>query len=368
MVELIEDPDALREKCRVKDSCLGAISSDCASLWPYKLITFILERAIKSGLNLQTNTPVIKIDNIEDPTSSYRQLVQTSHGTIKARHLILATNGYTSYLLPEFNDLIVPERGTMSALLPPKGSTHLAYSHGFKGTKGSDPSHDDYLTQRPFEGVPNPRGHLMYGGGQNFAQQVTLGTSDDSFLDDGCATYLRRELLHLLDFDGETNGMEELEATHQWSGIWGTSRDGSPWVGAVPDREGVWLVGGYSGESDTSITFEFYIVKDEADVDMAGHGMPNGTLCGKAAVEMVLAEESGASLVESQDKLVKNDELPQCYLVSKERMDGAEKMDPILTQQLKKYAKHMDQAPRHVVEAMMEQDIKPSGMHRSSIA
>ena len=248
MVDLIENEETLRQECRVKGASFGTISRGCASLWPYKLIAFILERAIDRGLNLQTNTPVTTIEIAEDPGSTYRQRVQTSRGKISCRHLILATNGYTSYLLPEFKDLIVPERGTMSALIPPEGSTRLNYSYGFVGTRGSDPSHHDYLIQRPFEGVPNPRGHLMYGGGQNFEQHESLGTSDDSYLDEGSATYLRRQLLDMMEFDGETAGLEELEVTHQWSGIWGTSRDGMPWVGGVPGRNGVWLAAGYSGE------------------------------------------------------------------------------------------------------------------------
>ena len=38
--------------------------------------------------------------------------------------------------------------------------------------------------------------------------------------------------------------------THRWAGIWGTTPDLMPLVGAVPGREGVWIAGGYSGHGN----------------------------------------------------------------------------------------------------------------------
>ncbi len=88
----------------------------------------------------------------------------------------------------------------------------------------------------------------MFGGGHVAAQLPAVGETDDSVLDERCAAYLRTSLLELLRLGGEVEGVEELQAEFQWSGVWGTSRDGHPWVGKVPGREGVWLAGGYSGE------------------------------------------------------------------------------------------------------------------------
>ena len=135
----------------------------------------------------------------------------------------------------------------MTALLPPAKSTRLDNSYGFVGAMGGNPIHDDYLNQRPFSHVPNPAGHLMFGGGYVAKKLGMIGETDDSVLDDGSTRYLREMLLKLLVLGGETDGLEELKATHQWSGIIGTSKDRHPWVGAVPGRRGVWLAGGYSG-------------------------------------------------------------------------------------------------------------------------
>lgn len=251
-VTVIDDEEELR-KHRVNGAPGATLTACAGSLWPYKLIAFILEKLIKEGrLNLQTKTPVTKMeqctDNAKDLTTGLRQILHTPRGIIKARHVILATNAYTSHLLPEFTDLIVPERGVMTALNPPPESKRLESSYGFVGALGGNPIHDDYLNQRPFFNVSNPAGHLMFGGGYGGKKLNMIGETDDSILDEGSTKYLREALLKLLILGGETDGLKELKATHQWSGIWGTSKDHHPWVGAVPDRPGVWLAGGYSGK------------------------------------------------------------------------------------------------------------------------
>ncbi|KAF2184092.1 FAD dependent oxidoreductase [Zopfia rhizophila CBS 207.26] len=305
LVSIIKDKEALKQH-RVDESCIGAtISQGAASLWPYKLVTFVLEKLVKnSKLNLQTNTPVTKIIS-----EGSKHTLFTPRGLISTSTLILATNGYTSAILPHFADLIVPVRGQMSALLPPKNSTILPNSYGMVGALSQPANNDDYLVQRPFHGVPNPAGHLMFGGGRGAGRLPTVGVSDDSIIDEGTSAYLRSALLKLLELEGETDGLKELEATAQWTGIMGYSRDNHPWVGKVPDKEGLWLVGGYTG-----------------------HGMPNGTLCGKAVVDMALGEQSGENVHVLQEKMVESGDIPRAYLITKERIAKA-RLFPTVTVQ-----------------------------------
>lgn len=298
-VTIIRDKESFK-KHRIAPNCVGAtLSEGAASLWPYKLVTFILQQLIEAGrLNLQTTTPVTEITS----SSSGRHTLHTPRGTITAPTVILATNGYTSALVPHFADLIVPVRGEMSALLPPKDSTILPNSYGMVAALGQPANNDDYLIQRPFEGVPNPKGHLMFGGGRGAGHLPTIGVSDDSVIDEDSARYLRGALLQVLELDGETEGVKELEATAQWTGIMGYSRDDHPWVGAIPGQQGLWLCGGYTG-----------------------HGMPNGTLCGKAVVDMVLGEqEKGLSVL--QEEMVQRGDIPKSYLLTQDRIDRARKM------------------------------------------
>jgi len=298
-VTIIKDKDELK-KHRVNPQCVGAtLTAGAASLWPYKLITFILEKLIKDGkINLQTNTPVTQITS----SDTGKHTLHTPRGTITSSTVILATNGYTSALLPHFADLIVPVRGEMSALHPPKNSTLIPNSYGMVGALGQPENSDDYLVQRPFDGVPNPGGHLMFGGGRGAGHLQHVGVSDDSVIDEGSAAYLRGALLKVLELDGETDGVTELKAAAQWTGIMGYSRDNLPWVGKVPDQEGLWLCGGYTG-----------------------HGMPNGTLCGKAVVDMVLGEAEGKDLGSLQEEMVREGGIPRSYVISRERIERARK-------------------------------------------
>ena len=60
--------------------------------------------------------------------------------------------------------------------------------------------------------------------------------------------------------------------------------------------------------------------------------MPNGTLCGKAVVEMLLGEESGAPAEYVNDRLVRISSLPQGYLITKERIERCAQLDPVKVQ------------------------------------
>ncbi|KAF4312158.1 FAD dependent oxidoreductase [Botryosphaeria dothidea] len=301
IVTVVTDKDELA-KHRVSKAVGATLTSAAASLWPYKLVTFILEKLVKAGaLNLQTNTPVESISKADGDSST---TLHTPRGTIRARSVILATNGYTSHLLPSFADLIVPVRGEMSSLLPPKDAPRLPNSYGLCGQPGQPAHGDDYLNQRPYEGVPNPAGHYMYGGGDGAADHERIGVWDDSIVDKGMAGWLRGRLLEYMELGGETEGLKELEASHQWTGIMGYSRDNVPWVGKV--SEGVWLSGGYTG-----------------------HGMPNGTLCGKAVVELLLAEQAGVPAADAQKQVVEKVGLPKSYLITEQRLAAVRKLPTV---------------------------------------
>jgi glycine/D-amino acid oxidase-like deaminating enzyme len=137
LVRLVTDKDELA-KHRISPKAYGAtITQGAAQLWPYKFCAAIMQRLVGEGkLNLQTNTPVLSLESqskTSDAAAVPYVLVRTPRGTIKAKHVILATNGYTSHLLPGFSSLIVPTRCEMSALQPPANSERLPNSYGFVG-------------------------------------------------------------------------------------------------------------------------------------------------------------------------------------------------------------------------------------------
>lgn len=63
--------------------------------------------------------------------------------------------------------------------------------------------------------------------------------------------------------------------------------------------------------------------------------MPNATLCGKAVVEMVLAKDGEGALVEVQNKLVAEGDLPIAYLITRQRIERCKDIDEVLVQDQK---------------------------------
>jgi glycine/D-amino acid oxidase-like deaminating enzyme len=293
LMKLITDKDELA-KYRHPKAQGAVVTSIAARVWPYKLVAHILQDLLVSpdlrgSFNLQTLTPAESIS----PTDDNKWLVQTPRGTITATNIALATNAYTSHLIPDFTQLIVPCRGQMSALVPlPSISgpeNRLKTSMGFEGD-----GLDDYLIQRP----TSKGGHLMFGGGRTHGH--SLGVTDDSTFDERTAAYLRRELIDAFELPEQEDGTVEMQAVAQWTGIMGYSRDEVPWVGPVPGKEGVFVAAGYTG-----------------------HGMPNTWLSGKAVAEMVGASLEGRDVSEAVEAARKSTGLPRAYQVSAERIEKA---------------------------------------------
>lgn len=57
--------------------------------------------------------------------------------------------------------------------------------------------------------------------------------------------------------------------------------------------------------------------------------MPNGTLCGKAVVELALADEAGIPAPEAQQKVVKEVGLPKSYLITEDRFAEVRKLPTV---------------------------------------
>ena len=81
---------------------IGAITYVAGSVSAYKFVIGILKIALCQGLNLQTNTPATLLSKEKEGWS-----VETPRGNIRATKLVLATNGYTAYMYPKLQGVIV---------------------------------------------------------------------------------------------------------------------------------------------------------------------------------------------------------------------------------------------------------------------
>lgn len=98
----------------------GCFHFTAAHLWPYKFVLHLLNLVVSKGVNLQTNTPVVIID--EHPDKHGRWHVHTKdRGVIKAEKVIFATNAYTPGVAPQYQRQIVPIRGYVTRIVAPDG-------------------------------------------------------------------------------------------------------------------------------------------------------------------------------------------------------------------------------------------------------
>ncbi|KAM5352555.1 hypothetical protein ACJ41O_005277 [Fusarium nematophilum] len=253
------------QRLRVPQAFAAVYQPDAAKLWPYKLVAWVLESLLSESpsFNLQTRTPV---EHIQRVGGSW--VLHTARGQIAAGSVVLATNAYTSHLLPELSGLLIPVRGQVSALTPPRDGSPLEHSHVWVTPGGGD----DYLMQRP-------SGELILGGERLAVPDAQVGVSRDDAVDPVIARRLRSALRAAvkLKAPGEAEDAA-LAATYEWTGIMGYSRDGYPWVGQVPAAlgggdGGLWISAGYTG-----------------------HGMPVAARCAIAVAQEILGVERGVEL------------------------------------------------------------------------
>jgi glycine/D-amino acid oxidase-like deaminating enzyme len=115
----------------------------------------LLQHALQRGVNLQTHTPVTSIKKANTESSTHRWKVHTPRGAILAKKLIVATNGYTSAILPQYRAKIVPVRGTCSRIIAPPNGTVPKLTRTY--TIRHNAWNYDYL-------IPRADGSIVVGG------------------------------------------------------------------------------------------------------------------------------------------------------------------------------------------------------------
>jgi glycine/D-amino acid oxidase-like deaminating enzyme len=177
------------------------------ALQPARWVRRLAARAVDAGAEIVEESRLESLDAVE------------------AEHVVIATDGYTSGLLPELDDAIHPVRGQVIATEPLEQALyprpHYA-RHGF-----------DYWQQTP--------DNRLILGGRRDASLETEFTNEETITD-----AIQRELTA---FATELLG-EEPTVEHRWPGIFGATDDSLPLVGPVPGHDGVWVSAGYSGHGN----------------------------------------------------------------------------------------------------------------------
>ncbi|KAK7468364.1 hypothetical protein VKT23_002880 [Stygiomarasmius scandens] len=362
---VLEDRESIRN-LQLADRVAGIISTAAGVLHPYRLVTGILERLLKTypeSFFLFTNTPCT---TVSAPFLNSNYIVRTPKGSIQTRHVIHATNGWASHLLEPMRSKIIPLRGVMTAQRPGTDLGHISATQPTKESwlgqrsflffPGSEELQFDYLSQMPVSTpasspskYPTPSGELMYGGGffHNGISEFNLtdiGNVDDTDWDHGVEAYLAGALASGLDggwfgrhwgeegrpsgdvtqFNGYNEEFGKGRVIKAWSGIMGYSADRMPWVGRLPPktagREGP-KYPSKAGAAEETAASSLATSGEWIAAGFSGEGMVQAWMCGKALAGMVLGKDAG------EDPAIPL--LPDCLIITEKRWRRARPEDAI---------------------------------------
>ncbi|KAM7206406.1 FAD dependent oxidoreductase domain containing protein [Naviculisporaceae sp. PSN 640] len=219
-----------QEKFHANSQVKGAIAYKAGALWPYRLITAVWNTLLDEfpdSVFIETSTAVNEIQT--DGSSDYPYILTTSRGQIRTKHVVHATNGYTSRLVPGLQGKATGLLVHMTSQSPGENfpdlngqrSWSIIYSNGF-----------DYITQRPtVDGMP---GKVMLGGGFFLSPKhgtEMIGAYDDSKTD--ALTNAHNLGIMATVFEPNWGVPIDKEPSMVWSGVMGASADLRPLVGKL---------------------------------------------------------------------------------------------------------------------------------------
>ena len=222
------DRDAFAERLRLAGARGGTFSPHCARINPARLVRGLAAAVEGLGAAIYEDSPVTRI---EPANRRGDAVVATAHGSLHARYVVRATEGYTPTFAHQ-RRRVVPLYSLMIATSPQSGdfwdSVGLARYETF-----ADARHVVIYGQRTSDD------RIAFGGRgapYHFASTVEARFDSNervfSLLDDTL-----RELFP--DLSGEV--------THRWGGPLGMPRDHSPYV-EIDHRSGLAAAGGYTGD------------------------------------------------------------------------------------------------------------------------
>lgn len=254
----------------------GIVCRRASPINPYKLVNWILANCVVRNVALHTHTMVSKI--ITQTTENH---IYTNRGIIKARSVIVATNAYTSALLPAVK--IVPTRGQVlrwevsqsqvDSILKQHDAAGGDAAAAASGGICSDGACTDRVsivmdTADVYMSIfPTTRGGDKYsvvlGGARKYHLNLQTGITDDNHTSPAITAFLKQIALNRLNISHEP--------IDQWTGIMGFTDTGEPTIGQY--QESVYVISGFNGHGMTRIFLSAkalvmrYFNNNDGDVD-----------------------------------------------------------------------------------------------------
>ncbi|TFK71733.1 DAO-domain-containing protein [Pluteus cervinus] len=331
--ERVYEGAELLKSFQLSDKTVGCIATVGGAIHPYRFVTGILARLLRSyptSFKIYAQTPCTSIFS---PRREEKQLyhVITPKGTIRAKHIVHATNGWSGHLLPKMRGKIIPARGCMTAQTPRPGLGNApppteGEEQSWSGKRSfvfyPDSHGYDYLTQQPASPVdrpsnyPPPEAELMLGGG--FARTnyilTEMANADDRVWNPEVAEYLSGALASYFTVEGQSPKDKE-DTKSVWTGVLGASVDERPWVGSMPES----ITERLRPISDTKHADHGPPPSEWIAAGYSGEGMVHAWMSAKALAYMVLGVDGEAPNANSNKRKKTRDWFPDIFRVTEQR-------------------------------------------------
>ncbi len=217
------DAGALAARLTVADGRGALYTPHCARVQPARLVDGLAAAAERAGAVIYESSAVSTIEPA---------LALTAGGTVRARHVLRATEGYTADLKGEHRTLL-PMNSSMIVTEPLDETT---WAHvGWDGAETVlDGSHLYTYSQRTADG-------RIAIGGRGVPYRFGSRTDREGPVPERTVHELRARLASLFP------SLRDAPVARAWHGILGVSRDWCPTVGLDPVT-GLGYAGGYAGE------------------------------------------------------------------------------------------------------------------------
>lgn len=213
----VYDGDACAKATGARGFVGGIKYIEDATVHPVRLLERMLQKT--PGVTLIESTTVHGYESTNDGT----RIVKTDGGDLECSMIIYALNGYSASMHPYFADKIYPTRGQILMMEKvPRFMEGPCYANFYL----------DYFRQLP-------SGELLIGGFRQLEKSTEVGYSDHitDVIQNALHDFVRT---HLPQFESK-------KVSHRWGGVMGFSKDGQPLVGALPEDNQVYFLGGYTG-------------------------------------------------------------------------------------------------------------------------
>lgn len=244
-----------QQRVATSDFLEGLYDSEALVLHPLNYALGLARAAAERGVQIYENSSVLKYSQT-DPA-----IVETDHGAVKARFVVLACNGYLDKLEPRMAGKMMPINNFMIA------TEALDAARASELISGRFGVHDTRFVVDYFR--LSEDGRLLFGGGENYR----AGFPRD------IAKFVRPYMLKLFP------QLQNVAIDYAWGGTLAVTVNRLPHIGKLEPN--VFFGQGYSGHGISTATFAGKVIaeavtgtasKFDVLADLPIHTFPGGTL------------------------------------------------------------------------------------------